>query len=101
MQDDDFLFADESPQTTPVTPTISNVKWRILIVDDEPDVHHITKMVLANFTFDGYNLEFISAYSGKEAKELMAQNNDIAMVLLDVVMEEDHAGLEVARYIRE
>lgn len=99
MQDDDFLFASDAPSAAPTKTEQS--AWRVLIVDDEPDVHQITKMVLKNFSFDQRPLEFISAYSGKEAKQAMQENDDIAMVLLDVVMEEDHAGLEVARYIRE
>lgn len=100
MQEDDFLFADDVPSTTK-TKREKPESWHILIVDDEPDVHQITKMVLKNFSFDQRELAFTSAYSGKEAKQIMQENNDIAMVLLDVVMEKDHAGLEVARYIRE
>ncbi|MBE0483879.1 MAG: DUF3369 domain-containing protein [Bacterioplanes sp.] len=97
---DDWLFADDEPTSAAQTTTANRV-WRILIADDEPDVHRITRMVLAGFEFDGRQLEWLSAYSGAEACELMANNDDIAIALLDVVMEEDHAGLNVARYIRE
>ncbi|MEN9465201.1 MAG: hypothetical protein RL217_1382 [Pseudomonadota bacterium] len=96
---DDLLFADDIPVTPSSLPT--KEPWRVLIVDDEPDVHRITRIVLANFQFDGRMLDLLSAHSGKEAKAIMASHNDIAMILLDVVMEEDHAGLEVARYVRE
>jgi CheY-like chemotaxis protein len=72
-----------------------------LIADDEPDVHKVTRMVLHNFSFDGLKLELISAYNGQEAKNIMAERDDIALAILDVVMEDEHAGLEVARYIRE
>lgn len=75
--------------------------WKVLIADDEPDVHKVTRMVLHNFSFDGLKLELISAYSGQEAKDIMAERDDIALAILDVVMEDEHAGLEVARYIRE
>lgn len=92
---DDDLFADDNSSNTP------EQSWRILIADDEPDVHRITRMVLSGFQFDGRRLELLSAYSGEETRQIMAQNDDIAMVLLDVVMEDDHAGLDVARYIRE
>lgn len=75
--------------------------WRMLIVDDEPDIHKITEMALGGVSFEGRSLEFINAYSGVEAKQLMKTEQDIALVLLDVVMETNHAGLEVARFIRE
>jgi len=94
---DDFLFAEEPEH---VEPTL-NGSWKILIVDDEPEVHAVTKLALSDFTFQGKNLEFLSAYSGVDAKKLIEQHPDTAIVLLDVVMETDDAGLLVARYIRE
>ena len=78
-----------------------NGSWKVLIVDDEVEVHTITKSVLKNFVYDNKNLEFVDAYSGIEAKDILAKDFSIAIVLLDVVMEKDDAGLEVARYIRE
>ena len=75
--------------------------WKILIVDDEEGVHSITKTVLGNFTFNGAGIEFISAYSAAEAKEIIVKHDDIALVLLDVVMEEDDSGLKFAHFIRE
>lgn len=60
----------------------------------------MTRIVLSDFEFEGRGLEFISAHSAMEAKQALAENLDAAMVLLDVVMETDHAGLDVARYIR-
>lgn len=98
---DDMLFADDDVfSDSPAVPASHNV-WRVLIADDEPDVHRITRMVLSGFQFDGRRLELLSAYSGEETRQIMAANHDIAMILLDVVMEDDHAGLEVSRYIRE
>jgi response regulator RpfG family c-di-GMP phosphodiesterase len=98
---DDALFADDDLFSGGDIPRSADEAWRILVADDEPDVHRITRMVLSGFQFDGRRLELLSAYSGEEACQIMAQNNDIAMILLDVVMEDDHAGLNVARYIRE
>ncbi|HSG51627.1 MAG TPA: DUF3369 domain-containing protein, partial [Rheinheimera sp.] len=70
-------------------------------VDDEPEVHAVTKLALSDFNFQGKGLTFLSAYSGAEAKALIEQHPDAAIMLLDVVMETDDAGLLVARYIRE
>jgi len=75
--------------------------WKILIVDDEPEIHSITKTVLSNFELEGKKLEFLSAYSGKEAIEILKKVPDIAVVLLDVIMETNDAGLIVAHKIRE
>ncbi|MFP3830963.1 hypothetical protein, partial [Pseudomonas sp. SIMBA_021] len=69
--------------------------------DDEPEVHAVTKLALSDFEFQNKRLEFISAYSGAEAKTLIDEHKDAAIVLLDVVMETDDAGLQVVKYIRE
>jgi response regulator RpfG family c-di-GMP phosphodiesterase len=75
--------------------------WKILIVDDEEDIHLVTKLALKHFEFDGRELEFLQAFSAAEAMQRLAGTPDIAIVLLDVVMETEHAGLDLIRYIRE
>lgn len=94
---DNFLFAEEPEENQ----SISCGVWKVLIVDDEPEVHAVTKLALNDFQFQNKRLEFMSAYSGAEARTLLSEQPDIAIVLLDVVMETDDAGLQVARYIRE
>lgn len=79
----------------------TNLVWRMMIVDDEPDIHTVTQMALQNVEFEGRKLEFIHAYSGEEAKALILKEKDVALILLDVVMETRHAGLDVARFVRE
>jgi response regulator RpfG family c-di-GMP phosphodiesterase len=75
--------------------------WRVLIVDDDVDVHAVTRLALRNVSFKGRELELFSAYSGREAYDILRDTPDIALVLLDVVMETDDAGLILARRIRE
>jgi response regulator RpfG family c-di-GMP phosphodiesterase len=75
--------------------------WKVLLVDDEPDIHDITKLTLSRFRLDGRALQFVHAYSGAEAKEVLAREKDIALVFLDVVMEKEDSGLEVARWMRQ
>lgn len=75
--------------------------WKVLLVDDEPDIHDITKLTLSRFRLDGRGLSFMHAYSGEEAKQVLAREKDIALVFLDVVMEREDSGLEVARWLRQ
>jgi two-component system, sensor histidine kinase and response regulator len=98
---DEVIFSQESETGQKTGQKTDKEKWKVLIVDDEKDVHDITRLVLRNFSFDDRELEFISAYSGKEAMHLLKENNDIALIILDVVMETTDAGLQVAKYIRE
>lgn len=64
---DDFLFSDEPADV--VEPEKVGT-WKVIIVDDEPEVHAVTKLALSDFEFQNKRLEFISAYSGEEAKKL-------------------------------
>jgi len=75
--------------------------WKIMIVDDEVEIHRITQLALQKFTFEGKRLIFLSAYSGLEAKALIRQHPDTAVILLDVVMETIDSGLHLIRFIRE
>ncbi|WP_432452197.1 MULTISPECIES: DUF3369 domain-containing protein [unclassified Agarivorans] len=96
MEDDFFVLADSAPDDI-----IPRAQWKLLVVDDEPEVHHITTMALSQFIFDNKTLHFLHANSAKEAKEVFNAHSDIALVLLDVVMETDDAGLRLVHYIRQ
>jgi response regulator RpfG family c-di-GMP phosphodiesterase len=100
---DDNWLLDEDDDVAPVPDLGSPDQrhWRVLIVDDDVDVHAVTRLALRNVSFKGRELELFSAYSGREAYDILRDTPDIALVLLDVVMETDDAGLLLARRIRE
>jgi len=77
-----------------------NPDWRILIVDDEPAIHDVTMLVLSGLRFRERRLSFLNAYNSADAERLLASHDDIAVILLDVVMETDDAGLRLVHYIR-
>lgn len=92
---DELLFAPEQvPTEEPTEP------WKVLIVDDDEEIHQVTKLALANMRFAGRPLRFLDAYTGREGVALMRRNQDVAMVLMDVVMEDDDAGLRAIDRIR-
>ncbi len=75
--------------------------WLLLIVDDDESVHQATRFALQGFTFEGRELRILSAYSAGQARQVIASEDDIAVVLLDVVMESVHGGLDLVRWIRD
>jgi len=74
--------------------------WRVLLVDDDEQMHQITRLALTGFQFQHRSLELISVLSGTDAKKVMMEHKDIALALIDVVMETEHGGLDLVRYIR-
>src|SRR5215831_18974817 len=98
-QDDELVFGEED-EAAPEKPARPGRRpWKVLIVDDEDQIHAVTRMVLADFSFKDMPLEFLSAHSGRQGRDILREHGDIAVVLLDVVMETDNAGLELAVYI--
>ena len=90
-----FLSEPEEPESS------GKPTWRILIVDDEPDVHRATELALKEVSIEGRQIEFVHAYSAQEARTRLAENTDLAVMLLDVVMETPDAGLQLIRHVRE
>jgi adenylate cyclase len=104
--DDTLIFADADEPLTFADDEISSPlplskPWKIMLVDDEQEVHRVTRLSLADFTFENRGVTFVNAFSGAEAEQLIQQHPDTALILLDVVMETDDAGLSVAKFIRE
>ena len=80
--------------------TVKGENWKMMVIDDDDTLHGVTRMVFKGFTFNGRGLEIISAYSEKDAKRLFNKHPDTHVILLDVVMETDDAGLRFVHYVR-
>jgi response regulator RpfG family c-di-GMP phosphodiesterase len=94
---DELRFAAEE-ETPRAADTGRN--WKLLVVDDDEFVHRVTSMVLRGYEFEGTGLTILSAHSAEEARRLLAEHGDIAVMLLDVVMENPRAGLDLAAWTR-
>lgn len=95
---DALLFNDDDAASES---SDGNQPWLVLIVDDEPEVHAVTSLMLGNVTYRNRPVQLLSAYSSVEALSVMARYPGIAVVLLDVVMETEDAGLRLVRIIRD
>lgn len=95
FMDDQFAFSDDLPGTT------SQPVWRVLAVDDDADFQRATAFALSELELLGGRIELIQAFSCREASMLLAKHHDIALVLLDVVMETEDAGLRLIKALRE
>ncbi len=96
---DERLVLPEAPPSGSRPP--SRGDWLLMVVDDEEDVHRVTRLVLNRFRFQGRGLRVLSAYSAAEARKMAAETPGLAVMILDVVMEEPDAGLKLVRYLRE
>jgi len=76
-------------------------KHKILIIDDDQSIHDITNIAIKAMKFSDFEIEILTAYSAQEAKEIIHNENDIALALVDVVMETPEAGLDLVNYIRD
>src|SRR5437868_12852991 len=97
MAEDDIVQLIEGPGDKPAE---QGPRWKSAVIDDEPAVHDGTRFALADYRLNGQGLEILSAYSAAEGRELMRRHSDVAVVLLDVIMESDTAGLGLVEFIR-
>ncbi len=93
--DIDFLGEEE------VIPDTSVGTIKVLVVDDDDEIHRVTNMVLKGFTFEKKTVELLHAYTGQEALEMLEKHQNIQVVFLDVVMETNTSGLDIIKKIRK
>lgn len=98
MNNDDLMVFSDEPESVD---SEDDLAWNILIVDDDANVHTATKYALKGTDILSHKLKFYDAYSAIEARGVLADNHDIAVILLDVVMETPDAGLDLIAYIRQ
>lgn len=79
----------------------SKQPWKVLIADDEDSVHLVTRLALTDFVVDERPIKLLSAYNETDIKNTLQEYPDIALILLDVVMDSMMSGLEITQYIRD
>jgi CheY-like chemotaxis protein len=97
--DDILVFADED--ATEIPPLGGDEFWKILVVDDDADVHTATEFALRSCEVLGRPLKLFHASSAREALATLSVESEIAVILLDAIMESEDAGLAAVREIRE
>ncbi|MCC4274000.1 HD domain-containing phosphohydrolase [Marinomonas communis] len=102
------LFSKKTPQASLAPQAIAQKlektavePWKVALIDDEDDIIAVSEMVLKRLQVDDRPLVFLKAHSAKEAMQLFEEHSDIAIAMVDVVMENDHAGLDLVKWIRE
>jgi signal transduction histidine kinase/response regulator of citrate/malate metabolism len=75
-------------------------RWKVAVIDDDPAVHEGTRFALGDYSLNGQGLELLSAYSAAEGRDLLRAHPDVAVILLDVIMETDDSGLDLVEFIR-
>jgi EAL domain-containing protein (putative c-di-GMP-specific phosphodiesterase class I)/PleD family two-component response regulator len=95
----DFLIDDE-PQSAPAPRDPAMTPWRLLIVDDAQDVHDATRFALRDFVFEGRGVDLLHAATAAEARDILQREDDIALAIVDVVMESEQAGIGLIDWMR-
>lgn len=97
-QSQDIIFLDEPEPSTALKATKA---VKILTVDDDINFQRSTAFALSTLTILGAKIELTQAFSYAEACQMVANEDDFAIALVDVVMETEDAGLRLVRGIRK
>ena len=84
-----------------ITTNNKSETWKVLIADDYPVTHSVIECALLDLIVLDRRLEYIHAYSEQNACQLINDNPDIVLVLVNVEMDSETAGLNVVKYIRD
>ena len=98
---DELIGVTNAADQPDENPLVSAPPWKLLIVDDDAEVHSVTQFVLGRLRIFGRPLCLLHAASSQQARECLREHRDIAVALLDVVMETERAGLDLVGYIRD
>ena len=93
--EDLVVFAEEGAPESAAKPL-----WKVAVIDDDEAVQEGTRFALYGYELDGHGIELLSAASAREGMELLRRHPDLAVILLDVVMETETAGLDLVDHIR-
>ena len=96
-----FLFQNEPVSSPPSAPHLQLDTWPVLIVDDDEEIHKLSKLVLNTYQYQCKSLTLYHAYNSEQALEFIQSIDNLSLILLDVVMETDDAGLKIAGHVRE
>lgn len=96
---DERLVFDDDPVGNP--PPSPRPAWRILVADDDPVVHQSTRLALSGVEIFGRPLELLQAKSAGEVKSILRVDRTVDLILLDIVMETEDAGLGLIRVLRQ
>lgn len=80
--------------------SLGTAPWKVLVADDDPDVHAATQFALNGLTLLDRSVQLLKAQSAHDARALFLAEPDIALALVDIVMESEKAGLDLVRWVR-
>ncbi|NBV06534.1 MAG: response regulator [Proteobacteria bacterium] len=76
-------------------------QWKVFIVDDEELIHDNLEMNLRDIEYENKKIKFLHSFSASEARNIIKNDREITVIILDVMMEEDSAGLDFVRFVRD
>lgn len=79
---------------------MSDLEWKILTIDSVPSFNKIIEVIAEKLSFKNRKLNVLKAESLEEGKEILSKNSDIALILVDIMIEDKDSGLEFIKYIR-
>lgn len=80
---------------------VQKTVWHVLSIDAVSSVNQMTRRALENGEFLGKNITVLNANSIQQAKCVLTDNDDIAVVLLDTMNDGLEESLSFIRFIRD
>ena len=103
VPNDDDLLPDDDDQAATAVPTRRESRrppWKVLIVDDDHDMRAVSLLALHGLTVDDVAVDIIGIESAEAGRRYLRSHSDVAVAIVDVVMESETAGLDLIHWVR-
>lgn len=82
-----------------MTAAQTETPWRVLVADDDDDVLEVTALALDGMQVDQRPVELLFASTEAQARAYL-ESHEVAVAILDVIMDTDRSGFDIAAWIR-
>lgn len=74
--------------------------WRVLVIDDDPEVHDCIRGAFAGLKLFGRPLELLHCAHGERTRSLLLHEHDLAVVIVDLASQNAAGGMALVDHIR-
>lgn len=74
--------------------------WRVLVIDDDPEVHDCIRGALGSLKLFDRPLELLHCAHGESARTLLLGEHNLAVAIVDLVSQDASGGLALVDFIR-
>lgn len=79
---------------------VAKPPFKVLVVDPDPSLLAMSRSALDGLSIEGAGVALVGAASAAEARDALQRHPDTALILLEIALDGDRAGLDLVTHLR-